>query len=302
MEDEKDNKQKMVEPTADAFVDSSISITIDSEKYYYLYVDMDAEHSFEFRNSFRINGLGSVTELIDEDENVVNRYRYTPFGEPIVKIAGVFNPYQYTFRNFSEIPNVNGIAEQFRQTGRRFDNETGQYYYRARMYSPQQGRFLSNDPMGMVDGPNMYMYVRNDPVNFRDPSGRWNPGWGDPMLINGWGGGGDNWDDCPDDWYFKSFDECRMYWSFDECMDFCFDYEEEPDPWTDEYDNLPDEPGYWACVSMEISLWCAEWSFWCFTICPSFIYVCLLDPSKVTCVPALICLGLPAIYGLTMCL
>ena len=125
-------------PTAHMFIDAPISITVDGVKYYYLY-----------------DGLGSVTELIDEDENVVNLYRYTPFGESMLKIEGVFNPYQYT--------------------GRRYDQETGQYYYRARMYSPSQGRFLSNDPLGMVDGPNMYAYVQNDPVNHRDPTGmfRW---------------------------------------------------------------------------------------------------------------------------------
>jgi len=49
-----------------------------------------------------------------------------------------------------------------------YDNDTGQYYYRARMYSPAQSRFISSDPMGMVDGPNMYAYVQNDPVNARD--------------------------------------------------------------------------------------------------------------------------------------
>ncbi len=138
-------------PTAYMFVDAPISIVVDGVKYYYLY-----------------DGLGSVTELIDEDENMVNQYRYTPFGESIVKIEGVFNPYQYT--------------------GRRFDNETGQYYYRARMYSSTQGRFLSQDPLGMVDGPNMYVYARNNPILFRDPSGRWPPFWGNPMLINGGGG------------------------------------------------------------------------------------------------------------------
>ncbi len=133
-------------PTADVFIDAPISITVDGVKYYYLY-----------------DGLGSVTELIDENENVVNRYRYTPFGESMLKIEGVFNPYQFT--------------------GRRYDQETGQYYYRARMYSPSQGRFLSQDPLGMVDGPNMYAYVRGDPVNHRDPSGRQQ--WPSPPLIDG---------------------------------------------------------------------------------------------------------------------
>ncbi len=89
--------------------------------------------------------------------------------------------------------------------------ETGQYYYRARMYSPQQGRFLSNDPLGMVDGPNMYMYVRNDPINARDPSGRWNPGWGNPMLYNGAAGAPDDLSTCPNDPTFETYWDCLSY-------------------------------------------------------------------------------------------
>ncbi len=44
-------------------------------------------------------------------------------------------------------------------------------YYRARYYDPTTGRFLSKDPSGMVDGPNLYAYAGNNPVNFADPSG-----------------------------------------------------------------------------------------------------------------------------------
>jgi len=39
------------------------------------------------------------------------------------------------------------------------------------MYLPPTGRWLSEDPAGYVDGPNQYLYVRNSPVNFVDPSG-----------------------------------------------------------------------------------------------------------------------------------
>ena len=35
-------------------------------------------------------------------------------------------------------------------TGRRFDDETGLYYYRARYYSPGIGRFMSADPLWTV--------------------------------------------------------------------------------------------------------------------------------------------------------
>ena len=35
----------------------------------------------------------------------------------------------------------------FRYTARQFDSDTGLYYYRARYYDPQSGRFLSEDPL-----------------------------------------------------------------------------------------------------------------------------------------------------------
>lgn len=34
-----------------------------------------------------------------------------------------------------------------------------------------QGRWLSLDPMGMVDGPNLYRYVQNNPIALTDPLG-----------------------------------------------------------------------------------------------------------------------------------
>ena len=56
-------------------------------------------------------------------------------------------------------------------TGRNFDAETGLYYYRARMYSPDLGRFLQVDPIGYYGDINLYGYTHNNPVNWVDPSG-----------------------------------------------------------------------------------------------------------------------------------
>lgn len=60
----------------------------------------------------------------------------------------------------------------FGYTGREYDAETGLYYYRARYYSPYLGAFLSMDPVGTKDDPNLYMYVGLDPANKTDPTGK----------------------------------------------------------------------------------------------------------------------------------
>lgn len=63
-----------------------------------------------------------------------------------------------------------GTVPVYGYTGREPD-ATGMMYYRARYYTPNHGRFISRDPMGMVDGVSPYAYVRNAPTMNRDPSG-----------------------------------------------------------------------------------------------------------------------------------
>ncbi len=46
------------------------------------------------------------------------------------------------------------------------------YYYRARYYDPEIGRFISEDPLGFAAGVNFYTYVGNNPINRNDPSGK----------------------------------------------------------------------------------------------------------------------------------
>jgi RHS repeat-associated protein len=43
--------------------------------------------------------------------------------------------------------------------------------YRARYYNPTTGRFLSEDPIGLAGGFNLYAYAQDSPTNRVDPSG-----------------------------------------------------------------------------------------------------------------------------------
>ncbi len=96
------------------------------------------------------DGLGSVIALADSSGTIQTGYSYEPFGKTTGSGAASNNLQKYTGRE---------------------DDGTGLYYYRARYYSPSLQRFISEDPIGIAGGINPYVYVGNNPINFRDPSG-----------------------------------------------------------------------------------------------------------------------------------
>lgn len=78
----------------------------------------------------------------------------------------------YTHDSFGEQTASNGsLTNPFRYTSREFDSETGLYYYRARYYDPNTGRFLNEDPSRFAAGVDFYVYVDNNSTNLFDPSG-----------------------------------------------------------------------------------------------------------------------------------
>jgi RHS repeat-associated protein len=102
------------------------------------------------------DGVSSILGLTDQAGNTIQRYDYSAFGS-------------------AEMPSGPDIAHAYRFTGREFDSETGLYYYRARYYNAESGRFIAEDPLtGQSYIPqtlNKYSYVVNNPLRYIDPNG-----------------------------------------------------------------------------------------------------------------------------------
>ncbi len=121
------------------------------------------------------NDQGSVYAVTDASGNVLQRYDYSPYGKVTVQDAnGVI-----LSDSEESIPLVNRLYQ-----GRELDQESGLYFYRARYYSPELGRFISHDPLGFVDGCNLYEFVRGNPGSYTDPMGLNTAGAAGPLPID----------------------------------------------------------------------------------------------------------------------
>jgi len=101
--------------------------------------------------NFHNDQVNSLLAMTDHNGNTVQTLSFGPFGEPL--------------------PSAGRSTNSFNYTGREQDAETGLYYYRARYYDPEIGRFISEDPLGFYAGSNFYAYVENNPILFADPTG-----------------------------------------------------------------------------------------------------------------------------------
>lgn len=101
------------------------------------------------------NGHGDVTEIRDENGELLNQYSYDIWGNLLTKNEQVHNPFLYS--------------------GELWDNATNLQYLRARWYDPSVGRFISKDTYeGELNNPlslNLYAYGANNPIRYIDPSG-----------------------------------------------------------------------------------------------------------------------------------
>jgi RHS repeat-associated protein len=105
------------------------------------------------------NVQGSIYAVTNSSGNIVEKYEYTAYGK-VTFFDGSGNQISSST-----------IGNNYLYTGREYDSEIDLYYYRARFYSVNMGRFLQRDPIADDDLMNLYTYVGNSPLNFIDPLG-----------------------------------------------------------------------------------------------------------------------------------
>ncbi len=111
---------------------------------HYAVASPDGGVFFALRNSIK-----STVAEVDNAGLLVSKTSYEPFGG--TPGAG---EQALPFRFAGRVP----VASDF-------------YYFRARYYDASVARFVSEDPIGVFGGSNLYSYVRNDPVSRTDPLG-----------------------------------------------------------------------------------------------------------------------------------
>ncbi|MFC1643461.1 RHS repeat domain-containing protein [Chlamydiota bacterium] len=123
-------------------IDEPLTISDETDIYYY-----------------HRDALGSIISISDDTGTLVEKYIYDAYGKVVI-----------LNKDGGEIAKST-VGNRYMFTGREWDNETNLYYYRARYYDPDIGRFLSADPLGYYDSMNLYSYVNNNPLNWVDPLG-----------------------------------------------------------------------------------------------------------------------------------
>ena len=119
--------------------------------------------------------LGSSSVVTNKEGKFHEHVEYFPFGETWVH----------------EKASDNAVSMRYKFTGKEMDPETGLYYYGARYYDPVVSKWISVDPIlndylpstgnnkmpagGIFRSSNlgMYSYVGNRPVNYKDPTGKY---------------------------------------------------------------------------------------------------------------------------------
>jgi RHS repeat-associated protein len=103
------------------------------------------------------NHLGSASLELDSAGQIISYEEYYPYGSA----------------SYQAGPSTAEVSlKRYRYTGMERDQESGLAYHGARYYAPWLGRWPCPDPSGLVEGTNLYWFVRANPIVLIDTNGR----------------------------------------------------------------------------------------------------------------------------------
>ncbi|WP_442962299.1 MULTISPECIES: RHS repeat domain-containing protein [unclassified Pseudomonas] len=100
---------------------------------------------------FHTDQIGTPLEMTDREGQIVWQATYKVWGS-------------------LERLDVNKVEQNLRFQGQYFDDETGLHYNTFRYYDPEVGRFVTQDPIGLMGGDNLYQYAPS-PIGWLDSLG-----------------------------------------------------------------------------------------------------------------------------------
>ncbi len=112
---------------------------------------------------YHCDQIGTPQELSDAQGRIVWAAQYKVWGEATMLQVG-------NGAGMASGEALPQIDQPFRFQGQQFDAETGLHYNRFRYYDPVCGRFVSQDPIGLLGGVNLFAYA-NNPLAWVDPFG-----------------------------------------------------------------------------------------------------------------------------------
>lgn len=140
----------------------------------------DRESYYGGKRHFHTDHLGSVRMITDQNRLRRGVHDYLPFGVEQTDSVQEFTKFAtHQSGDFRADPMKYTSHERDFHGPLNYDNTDYLDYMHARYYDPNMGRFLSVDPfvdyevaMKNPQGWNRYAYVRNNPMNRTDPTGR----------------------------------------------------------------------------------------------------------------------------------
>lgn len=96
---------------------------------------------------------GHTRVLLNAKGEPIDVYRYSAFGEETIQSP----------TGEAKTPSIS-----WRHCSKRYDPETQLVYFGKRYYDPDAGRWITADPLGYDEGPNLYAYLTNNPLTLVD--------------------------------------------------------------------------------------------------------------------------------------